>query len=381
MAEEDDGQEKTEDATARRLEKAREEGQIARSRELNTAAILLAGAGGLLVFGSRIATDMERIFRACFALPPEAAADPALMTAYLASATRDGVASLFPLFSVLLIAAFVGPVALGGWLFSGKAIMPKLSRMDPLKGLQRMFSRTALVELVKSVAKVVLVGSVAIMVLASQRDDLVTMAHEAVMPAMGHSLSVVGWSLLFLSAATVLIAAVDVPFQLWDFSQKMKMTKQQVREEMKDSEGKPEVKGRIRQLQRDMARKRMMAAVPQADVVITNPTHFAVALKYDINGQGAPVLLAKGSDLVAQAIREIATANKVPIVTSPALARAVFYTTELDQEIPQRLYVAVAKVLAYVFQLKTYRPGSGRRPAPPGEADVPADLRFDDRVG
>ncbi|WP_372873844.1 flagellar biosynthesis protein FlhB [Pseudomonas sp.] len=378
MAESESGADKSEEPTEKRLRESREKGQIARSRELNTLAIMLAGAGGLLAFGGSLGSALLSIMGGNFSLARETIMDERSMTIWLLASGKVAVDALVPLLLALLIASIVGPIALGGWLFSAKAMAPKMSRMNPGAGLKRMFSAKALVELLKALAKFTLVLTVALVVLAANVDDLLAIAHEPLQSAIMHAAQVVGWSALWMACALVLIAAVDVPFQLWDNKQKMMMTKQEVRDEYKDSEGKPEVKQRIRQLQREMAERRMMQAVPQADVVITNPTHFAVALKYDPSKGSAPVLLAKGGDFTALKIREIAQEHKVMLLESPALARAVFYSTELDQEIPAGLYLAVAQVLAYVYQIRQYQAGKGKRPAPLPDLPIPSDLRRDE---
>jgi flagellar biosynthetic protein FlhB len=378
MAESESGADKSEEPTEKRLRESREKGQIARSRELNTLAIMLAGAGGLLAFGGSLGSALLSIMSGNFSLAREVIMDERSMAIWLLASGKVAVDALAPLFLALLIASIVGPIALGGWLFSAKAMAPKMSRMNPAAGLKRMFSAKALVELLKALAKFTLVLTVALAVLAANVDDLLAIAHEPLQSAILHAAQVVGWSALWMACGLVLIAAVDVPFQLWDNKQKLMMTKQEVRDEYKDSEGKPEVKQRIRQLQREMAERRMMQAVPQADVVITNPTHFAVALKYDPSKGNAPVLLAKGGDFTALKIREIAQEHKVMLLESPALARAVFYSTELDQEIPAGLYLAVAQVLAYVYQIRQYQAGKGKRPAPLPDLPIPPDLRRDD---
>ncbi|CAD5108352.1 flagellar biosynthesis protein FlhB [Zestomonas carbonaria] len=378
MAESESGADKSEQPTEKRLRESREKGQIARSRELGTLAILLAGCGGLLASGGSLAEALLEIMRANFSLPREVLYNEGSMALWLLASGKIALDALVPLFITLLIAAIAGPVALGGWLFSAEALQPKFSRLNPLAGLKRMFSVKALVELLKALAKFLVVLAVALAVLASDRDDLLAIAHQPLELAILHSVQVAGWSALWVSCGIILIAAVDVPFQLWDNKQKLMMTKQEVRDEYKDSEGKPEVKGRIRQLQREMAERRMMQAVPQADVVITNPTHFAVALKYDPEKGGAPVLLAKGGDFLALKIREIAQEHKVMVLESPALARAVYHSTELDQEIPAGLYLAVAQVLAYVYQLRQFQAGKGKRPAPLSDLPIPPDLRRDE---
>ncbi|WPC06613.1 flagellar biosynthesis protein FlhB [Pseudomonas sp. MBLB4123] len=378
MAESESGAEKSEEPTEKRLRESREKGQIARSKELNTLAVMLAGAGGLLASGGGLASALLEIMRGNFSLPREVLFDERNMVIWLLASGEMAIEALLPLFLALLIASIVGPIALGGWLFSAQAMAPKLSRMNPLAGLKRMFSTKALVELLKALAKFLVILLVALAVLSADRDDLLAMAHEPLEAAILHAAQVVGWSALWMACGIILIAAVDVPFQLWDNKQKLMMTKQEVRDEYKDSEGKPEVKSRIRQLQREMAERRMMQAVPQADVVITNPTHFAVALKYDPAKGSAPVLLAKGGDFTALKIREIAQEHRVMLLESPALARAVFYSTELDQEIPAGLYLAVAQVLAYVYQLRQYQAGKGKRPGPLPDLPIPPDLRRDE---
>ncbi len=377
MAESESGADKSEEPTGKRLEESRKKGQIARSKELNTLAVTLTGTIALMIFGAQMGSAMLDLMRGSFSLPRDVLLNEGSMALYLLAAGKHALLAMQPFLIALLIASIAGPIALGGWLFSVEALQPKGSRMNPLAGLKRMFSVQALVELLKALAKFLVILAVALMVLSMDQDDLLAIANEPVEPAILHSLSVVGWSALWLSCGLILIAAVDVPFQLWSHKNKLKMTKQEVRDEYKDTEGKPEVKGRIRQLQREMAERRMMQAVPQADVVITNPTHFAVALKYDPDKGGAPVLLAKGGDFLALKIREIAQEHEVMVLESAALARAVYYSTELEQEIPAGLYLAVAQVLAYVYQLRQYRAGKGKRPGPLPDLPIPPDLRRD----
>lgn len=377
MAESESGADKSEEPTGKRLEESRKKGQIARSKELNTLAVTLTGTMALIIFGAYMGNVLMDIMRGNFSLPREVLMSERSMALYLLASGKEALLAMQPFLIALLIASIVGPIALGGWLFSTEALQPKASRMNPLAGLKRMFSVQALVELLKALAKFLVILAVALVVLSVDQDDLLAIANEPIEPAILHSLKVVGWSAFWLSCGLILIAAVDAPFQLWSHKQKLKMTKQEVRDEYKDTEGKPEVKGRIRQLQREMAERRMMQAVPQADVVITNPTHFAVALKYDPEKGGAPLLLAKGGDFLALKIREIAQEHKVMVLESPGLARAVYYSTELDQEIPAGLYLAVAQVLAYVYQLRQYQVGKGKRPGPLPDLPIPPDLRRD----
>ena len=378
MAESESGQDKTEDPTDKRKKDSREKGEIARSKELNTLAVMLAGAGALLIFGGALALDLMELMRMNFSLSREVILDQRSMGTYLLHSGQIALLSIQPVMITLLLAALIGPISLGGWLFAAGSMAPKFSRMNPGAGLKRMFSAKALVELLKALAKFFIVLFVALAVLSSDIDDLLRIAHEPLDMAIIHSLQVVGWSTLWMACGLIIIAAVDVPVQLWESMKKLKMTKQGVRDKHKDQEGKPEVKQRIRQLQREMSQRRMMAAIPEADVVITNPTHYAVALKYDPEKGNAPVLLAKGSDFLALKIREIAVANQVMLLESPALARSIYYSTELEQEIPGGLYLAVAQVLAYVYQIRQYRAGKGKRPDPlKDDLPIPPDLRRD----
>lgn len=378
MAESESGQDKTEDPTDKKKKDAREKGEIARSKELNTLAIMLAGAGGLLIFGGALAQDLMELMRLNFTLSREVLLDQRSMGTYLLHSGQIALLAIQPVMITLLLAALIGPISLGGWLFSAGTMAPKFSRMNPGAGLKRMFSSKAIAELLKALAKFFIVLFVALVVLSSDIDDLLRIAHEPLDMAIIHSLQVVGWSTLWMACGLIIIAAVDVPIQLWESIKKLKMTKQEVRDEHKDQEGRPEVKQRIRQLQREMSQRRMMAAVPDADVIITNPTHYAVALKYDPDKGAAPVLLAKGSDFLALKMREIAVANNVLLLESPALARSIYYSTELEQEIPGGLYLAVAQVLAYVYQIRQYRAGKGKRPDPlKDDLPIPPDLRRD----
>lgn len=378
MAEEDDsGQEKTEEASARKIEKAREEGQIPRSRDLTTTAVLLLAAIGIYVFAEFMANKLIGITRANFVISRDTIFDPNAMIGHLVAAIYDGLLSIAPLMAILLIASIVGPIALGGWIFSNKALEPKLSRMDPIAGIKRMFSMHSLIELAKALGKVLVILWATILLLQFYAQDMFRLSDESIGNAIIHSLEISIFATIALSVTTILIAAIDVPIQIYQYNKKLKMSRQDLKDEAKDTDGKPEVKGRIRQLQREMAQRRMMGNVPQADVVITNPEHFSVALRYDPEKMDVPVMLAKGGDHVAMKIREIANAHNIDIIQSPVLARAIFYTTDVDEEIPSGLYLAVAQVLAYVFQLRNYRKGKGDKPLYPRNINVPRDMRYD----
>jgi flagellar biosynthetic protein FlhB len=378
MAESESGADKTEDPTEKRKKDSREKGEIARSKELNTLAIMLAGSAGLLIFGGALAQDMMELMRYNFSLSRDVLLNPDSMGAFLLHSGKIALIALQPVLLILLIAALVGPISLGGWLFAAGSLAPKFSRMNPAAGIKRMFSAKALVELLKALAKFFIILIVALLVLKSDIDDLLRIAHEPLELAVIHSLQVVAWSALWMACGLILIAAVDVPVQLWESHKKLLMTKQEVRDEHKDQEGRPEVKQRIRQVQREMSQRRMMAAIPDADVIITNPTHYAVALKYDPEKGGAPMLLAKGSDFLALKIREIGAKHNILLLESPALARSIYHSTELEQEIPAGLYLAVAQVLAYVYQIRQHQAGKGKRPDPLKDVPIPPDLRRDE---
>ncbi|MEC8104496.1 MAG: flagellar biosynthesis protein FlhB [Pseudomonadota bacterium] len=377
MAEQDSSQEKTEEPTPRRLQKARDEGQVPRSKELGTTMVLVIGAAGLLMFGPFMSQRIAAMAKHSFSFDRETAFDTGMMTSYLdASALEAGIA-LAPWLVLVLIAAFAGPLFVGGWLFSGKAITPKLDRLNPLSGLKRMFSMNSLVELFKAWAKVLVVGTVAWLTLMFFFQDAMRIQYESTESAVDHAITIITWSVLALCASTALIAIVDVPWQIYSFTKKMRMSMQEIKDEYKETEGKPEVKSKVRQLQREMAQRRMMADVPDADVVITNPTHYSVALRYDGGANAAPVLLAKGSDQVALKIREIAKENNVPQMQAPPLARALYTHTRVGDEIPEGLYVAVAQVLAYIYQMDQFAKGKGPKPERKPDMPIPRDLRVD----
>lgn len=378
MAEES-GQEKTEEPTAKRLNDAKEKGDIARSKELATTVLLLSAAAAAVMFGGQVTDAMAGMMRFNFSLDRQSVMDPALMFTHLGFSLSEALKSLFGFFLVLLVAALVGPIALGGWNLSLKAMAPKMSRLDPLAGIKRMFSLKALIELFKALAKFSVVGALSFFVLLTTKEELFSLGAQDVLPAMSHATEIVIWAFLIMSLSMIIISLIDVPFQIYDYTQKLKMTLQEVKDEMKNTEGKPEVKGRIRQLQREISQRKMMSAVPEADVVITNPTHYAVALKYDQSGGGAPFLVAKGADFVALKIREIADAHEVPVLSAPALARAIYHSTEVEEEIPSGLFKAVAEVLAYVFQLQRHKQRQGPAPKEVSQdLDIPSELRQDE---
>ncbi|HDZ09936.1 flagellar biosynthesis protein FlhB [Pseudohongiella sp.] len=377
MAEQDSSSEKTQEPTAKRLEKAREDGDTVRSKELNTMAILIAGSAALLMFGGFMIQALAGLMSHNFVLEREQVFDTSAMLSHLDVSAMQGLRSLLPVFGVLLVAAILGPIGLGGWNVSMKAVMPKANRMNPMSGLGRMFGPKAFIELAKAAGKVVVVAAIALVIMAFYREQILSIMTEPLLPAMRHTLIILGWSVLAMSCAMILITIVDIPFQIHSHTEKLKMTFQEVKDEMKDTEGKPEVKQKIRQLQYQMTQNRMLSNLPEADVIVTNPQHYAVALKYQQGGSAAPVMIGKGIDFMALRIREVAKEHDIPIVESPVLARAIYYNTDLDEEIPEGLYKAVAQVLAYVFQLRQYRHKGGRRPVLADNLPVPDDLQHD----
>lgn len=344
-------QDRTEQATPKRREDARKKGDVPRSRELTMTAVMLSGAGGLLLLAGPMGRDLVQAFGDGFTIERGLLLDADYLVPAFAEIVGRGMLSLLPLAVILIAAVFLGATAIGGWSFSLQAASFKIERLNPTKGLQRIFSANAINELVKAIAKFALVAVIAVTWLWWSADDLLSLGRQPIAVAIGNAIRACGVSLLVVSTGLVIIAAVDVPFQLWQYNKKLRMTRQQVKDEFKETEGRPEVKSRIRSLQQQIASRRMMEELPGADVVITNPTHFAVALKYDETRMGAPQVIAKGKDLIAQRIREIAEEHGVPLFSAPPLARVLFRTTDIGDEIPARLYTAVAQVLAYIYQL------------------------------
>ena len=373
---EDSSAEKTEQATPRRLEQARKKGQVARSKEFATAAVLIASAVGMYVFGTNLAVALLDVMTEMFTLKRVQAFDDSAFGLAWASVLKRLTWPLMGFIVLVFIAGFIGSVALGGITFSKDAAMPKLSKMSPLKGFKRMFGVQAVVELVKAIAKFLVIAVLAWLLLTHYFPQILRLGETQFPDNVLGALDILLWMFILLCSSLLLIAAIDAPYQIWNHAKQLKMTLQEVKDEFKDTEGKPEVKGRIRQQQREVAQRRMMQDVPEADVIVTNPTHFSVALKYDTAKAGAPILLAKGVDETAMKIREIAREHKVPLVASPALARAIYHTTELQQQIPQGLFTAVAQVLAYVFQLKQFQQRRAQRPQSlPKEFEIPEELR------
>ncbi len=362
---EDSDLERTEPASSRRLEQAREEGRVPRSRELSAFLVLLAGLGTFWVMGGSFVQQTSQMLKHGLSFGHTAAVDSAAMTQAFATLAIEGLLLVTPLFLITFLAALVEPVVLGGLVFSSKVFTPDFSKLNPLSGMGRIFSMQGVGELVKAVLKSLLVGSVVYWSVTHHYGEFFALAAQSVesgLNSLGH--------LILLSAMTLLggvalVAAIDVPFQLWQYYSRMRMTKEEVRQEGKEQEGDPQVKGRIRSQQREMARRRMMSEVPNANVVVTNPTHFAVALRYDSQSMQAPEVVAKGLNQVAMNIRELATEHGVPLLEAPPLARALYRHCELGDPIPAALYTAVAEVMAYVHQLDHYLSGEAGESEPP----------------
>ena len=372
MAEEQaQAQEKTEDATPKRQQDAREKGQVARSREFNTMCLMMGSVLIMMVFGQRMITDLMAIMRASFVIPrQEIFSEQSMVIAFYESIGNLLMASM-PVLVGLTLFAIIAPLMIGGWVFSTKSMTPNLDKLNPINGFKRIFGPVGLMELFKAIAKFFIVILLMVVLLWIQSQDLLHLGNNTLKPALHDTGQLLLIAFFVLSLSTVVVALVDVPFQVWDHKRKLKMTKQEVKDEMKETDGRPEVKSQIRSMQQELARQRMMEEVPKADVIITNPTHFAVALVYKQDKMSAPMVVAKGQDLVAQRIRTIAEQHDVTIFSAPPLARAIYHSTDINHPVPHGLYVAVAQVLAYVYQLKA-KP----RQAPPKPDDLPIPSEF-----
>ncbi|HUE09461.1 MAG TPA: flagellar biosynthesis protein FlhB [Steroidobacteraceae bacterium] len=356
MAESPQGGERTEEPSQRRLTEARERGQVPRSRELTNFATMIGGSVALIAMGTTLAGTMSLLMRRSMSIDPERLENTSSMMSALGEAAITVLLAALPIFGALIGLVLLAAVVLGGWNFSPAAMVPDFTRMSPLAGLQRLFGLRGLAELGKALLKLLVVGGVCAAVVSWLFPDVLALGRMSPRAAIGRGAGLLSWAFVWLCASLAIVAMVDVPLQLFQYKRSLRMTRQEVRDEAKESDGRPETRQRIRQLQQQLARRRMMHKVPSADVVIVNPTHFAVALKYDPKNMRAPRVVAKGADLVAQNIRRIAEENRVPIFDSPKLARALYRSTDLNREIPAGLYVAVAQVLSYIFRIRTLNP-------------------------
>lgn len=352
MADQNDAQERTEQPTPKKLQDARNKGQIARSRELSTMLVLMLGALTIFTSGQHVLTGLSEVMRSSFALSKAEIFDYKLVQVRFMHEVIAGLSAIAPILVVATLIALAAPLALGGWSFSTKALAPKMERVDPLKGLKRVFGVKGLMELVKALAKFVLIMSFAVIALRHEQSAILNLSRGDVYTALVAASSILLFTFVACSSATMVVALIDVPFQLWQHTKQLRMSHKEIKDELKETDGSPELKNRVRNMQHEVSRRRMMEQVPEADVVITNPEHYAVALKFDPDAMRAPVVVALGVEIIAANIRKVAAAHDIQIVEAPPLARALYHTTKLNAEIPAGLYVAVARVLAYVFQIR-----------------------------
>ena len=370
---EENAAERTEEASPRRLEQAREEGQVARSQELTTFAMMAASGAGLWWMGGQLFTKMQAMVQGALQVDAAGAFDSSQLRLRLHAQTFAATLALAPILLLLLVVAVAAPQLLSGWLFTTESLRFDLQRIDPLAGIARLASWRGAGELIKAIIKAVLLAVVGALIVWHYRQSLVQLTALPLEAGIAETGRILGNSFFMLAGALAVVAAADVPFQLWRHADELKMSRQELRQESKENDGDPQIKAAIRQQQREMAKRRMMAEVPKASVIVTNPTHYAVALRYD-ETMRAPRVVAKGADLMAAKIRELGAQHGVPVLEAPALARAMFRHAEIDDEIPGQLYTAVAEVLAYVFQLKAWREHGGLVPRPLPEIVIPAGL-------
>jgi len=371
---EDSDLERSEPASERRLQQARDRGQVPRSPELSTFAVLMASGAGLMVLGAGLVNSLERVLRGALTLDRNAAFETGQMSARLFDAASTALMGLSPLLLLVVIVALLTPTLVSGWLFSFDALQPDFSRLNPARGLGRIFSWHGLIELGKAILKTVLIGGVAVWAIWSTRTEVFSLASEPLEAALAHLAMLLGRSFLIIAGAFALIVLIDVPFQIWDFRRQLRMTREEVREEFKETEGNPQIKARIRTMQREVARRRMMQEVPKADVIVTNPTHYAVALRYRDDSMRAPRVIAKGVEMTAERIMEIGADAGVPRIEAPALARALYAHAEVGRDIPAALFNAVAEVLAWVYNLRRAEESGGEAPRAPAELPVPVGM-------
>ena len=374
MSDESSSEERTEEPTAKRLEKAREDGQVVRSQELSVAAMMIGAALFMYLFGSYLLIRIGEIFARGFVFDRKDVFDSNLLPTTFGSHALDSMIMALPLFALTVIIAFAAAGLLGGYNLSVKALAPKASKLNPIQGLKRIFGMKALVDLSKAVLKFGLVGSVLYFVVSSNFDALVGLGFSEVQAAMSGAGEMIANGVVLVTLTLIVAAGIDIPYQIYEHNKKMKMTKQEIKDEFKDTEGRPEVKAQIRRKQREMAMALMIEAVGDADVIVVNPDHFAVALSYDPSSAGAPMLVAKGVDFLAQGIRERAKEEGVPVFSAPTLARALYFTTDIKEPIPESLYYAVAQVIAYVFSLNSFNKGATEADKP--NPEVPLDMRY-----
>lgn len=372
----DDIGEKTQQPTPKRLREAKEQGNVARSKDLGAWLTIFSSAMGLFIFSNTMGNHAKQLFIRFlsteylkFDLTPSKLTDIFLDGLWMAAQI------LLPLFMIIWLVSIIVPPLITGWIFAMNNVQPKLERLDPIKGIARIFSLNSLFELAKSILKIALTVLIGIILYKIFLADIFRLHHFAITVGIANSLKIIFWSFLILSLGLLIVCFFDVPYQIWQRNQKLQMTMHEVKEEYKETEGKPEVKSKINKLQREYSRRRMLQEIESCDVIITNPTHFAVALKYDNKTMKVPIVVAKGKDMIAQKIIEIANQHKIPLVMAPPLTRSIYYFTEIGDEVPSQLYVAVAKVLAYVYQLKSYKKGKAKKPKFPEKLEIPTEMK------
>ena len=369
-----DSQNRNLPASQRKLEKARADGQLPRSRDLGHFVALAAGGLGLAASLPGAAAWLQHVLANALRLGPGAAGDPTLMTQQLALWAQVLLWVVVPVGALMSAAGLAASVGLGGWNWTLKPLMPNFGKLNPLTGLPRMFSQSQLVDALKASALALVLGAIGALYLRSHADGFTALLALPLPAALGQAGQAVLGGLVLLVIALALCAAIDAPLQRHWHAQRLKMSTQEARQEHKEQEGNPEVKSRIKARMREIGNRRMLAAVPKADLVVMNPTHYAVALKYEENRMRAPTVVAKGADLMALRIRDAARGAAVPVLESPALARALYAHAEIDREVPAALFAAVAQVLAYVYQLRASLAGQGAAPGALPVLDVPVEL-------
>ncbi|MBM7071614.1 flagellar biosynthesis protein FlhB [Shewanella sp. 202IG2-18] len=374
---ENSAQDKSEQATPQKLKKAKEEGQVPRSKDLASSALIMVGAGLLMSYQTEIASQIVELTQFNMMIDKNALREADILQLHLASSLMSVVTILAPILLILMLTTIVTGSLPGGVVLSGKNLGFKYNRIDPIKGIGRIFSTRSLVELLKSVLKIILLAGIMINLLSNELPSLLGYSQLAVDEAITQGIHMLAMGMLYLSLGLLIITFIDVPYQFWQHGKELRMSKQEIKEEQKQQEGSPEVKGRIRQLQQKISRSRADVSIPQADVLLVNPTHYSVALKYDEQKSDAPYVLTKGTDELALYMKQIAKKHDVEIVEIPALTRAVYYSTQVEQQIPAALFVAIAHILNYVMQLRAARQGKQKAPAPLPNFFIPPHLRHD----
>lgn len=367
MSEEKDQQDRTEEPTPKRVKEAREKGQVPRSRDMQGAVVVGAAALAFVMFGTSLANEtLEWLHGSLTEAIKQGAHVPAQrLPGFFVNTFTSGLIIIAPVLLATFVAAILGPMLIGGWNISSKAMAPDFKRMDPIKGIARLFSLNSFAELVRSLLKLFLVATIGGIALWQLSPELLGLARSIEGTGLSRAFAAISWVFVVLALALLIIGFIDAPYQVWQNLRKLRMTKQEITDEFKETEGRPEVKSKLRSLQQEVARGRMMDAVPDADVVVVNPTHFAVAISYKPGRMNAPIVVAKGMDEVAAKIRELADSHNVPVLSAPPLARVLYRSVELEQEVPAALYTSIAQVLTWVYQIKRWHPSKGRQPQAP----------------